>query len=93
MLSIILVLIGIIGLTFTWNNLIQLLISIEIILLGINLHFILSSLLLDDSFGIITSLLILTIAAAETTIGLSILILVFKQYKTANFEKIYNLNG
>lgn len=51
---------------------------IELILLSVNLNFIVFSFYLDDSYGQIFSLFILTIAAAESAIGLAILILYYR---------------
>ena len=54
-------------------NLIYILLSLELLLLGISLLFISYALSFDDLYGIITALFILTIGAAESAIGLSIL--------------------
>jgi len=51
---------------------------IELILLGVNLNFILFSMYLDDVYGQLFSLFILTVAAAESAIGLAILILYYR---------------
>lgn len=73
-LNIFLFLIGFIGMSITKKNIIILLMSIELMLLAINLNFIMFSLYLDDILGQIFSLILLTIAAAEAAIGLAILI-------------------
>lgn len=64
--------IGLSGLTFFRRNLIILLMAIELMLLSINLHFFTFSLTIDDIIGQIFALFILTVAAGESAIGLSI---------------------
>lgn len=67
--------------------------SIELLLLGSNLNFIIFSAYLDDVQGQLFSLLILTAAAAESAIGLAILITFYKKYQIVTFEHTYNLYG
>ena len=62
--------------------------SIELLLLSVNLNFIYFSVFLDDIIGQIFSLLILTVAAAESAIGLAIMIVFFKIYSTISIYKI-----
>jgi len=69
---------GFFTILFNYNTLLITLIGIELMLLSINLNFIIFSIYLDDIFGQICSLFILTIAAAESAIGLAILIIFFK---------------
>jgi NADH-ubiquinone oxidoreductase chain 4L len=71
---IILFLIGIINFTFNRKNIILMLISIEIMLLAITLMLLLNSLLFEDILGQIFSIYIIVIAAAESAIGLGILV-------------------
>jgi len=78
-LAIIIFFLGIFGIVFNYNkNIIITLISIELSLLAINLNFIFSSLFLNDIVGLIFTLFILTVAAAEAAIGLAILVLFFR---------------
>ena len=63
---------GVIGLILNRQNLLVILMSIELMLLGINLNFIVFSVYLDDFMGQLFSLYILTVAAAESAIGLAI---------------------
>jgi len=65
---------GLWGIVVLRKNLIFILISIELLLLGVNLSLILASLFLDDLVGEVFSLFILTIAGAESAIGLAILV-------------------
>ena len=62
--------------------------SIELLLLSINLNFIYFSVLIDDLIGQIFSLLILTVAAAESAIGLAIMIVFFKLSGNISIYKI-----
>lgn len=69
----ILIILSIISIIKNKKNYILVLISLELLLLGISLIFISSALLFDDMNGIMTALYLLTIGAAESAIGLSIL--------------------
>lgn len=71
-------LIGIFGILLNRRNILIVLMCIELILLGVNLNFILFSMYLDDVYGQLFSLFILTVAAAESAIGLAILILYYR---------------
>jgi NADH-quinone oxidoreductase subunit K len=62
--------------------------SIELLLLSINLNFIYFSVFIDDIIGQVFSLLILTVAAAESAIGLAIMIVFFKIYGDISIYKI-----
>jgi NADH-quinone oxidoreductase subunit K len=66
---------------------------IEIILLSVNLNFIVFSIYLDDFLGQIFSLFILTVAAAESAIGLAILILYFRVMGNISISEIATLKG
>ena len=66
------------GIMFSRSNIIIVLMCIEIMLLSVNLNFLLLSVYLDDAVGQVFSLLILTVAAGESAIGLSILILYYR---------------
>ena len=70
--------IGLFGIILNRQNIIIILMSIELLLLAINLNFLHFTAFLDDVIGQIFSLLILTVAAAESAIGLAIMIVFFK---------------
>lgn len=70
---------GLIGLTINKKNIVIMLISIELLILGTNLNFVIFSIFLDDLSGQIYSILLLALAAAESSIGLSILISYFRR--------------
>lgn len=69
---------ALIGITFNFRNVIIILLGVEVILLALNLNFIFSSIHLDDLYGQYSSLLILTVAAAESAIGLAIIIMYYR---------------
>jgi NADH-quinone oxidoreductase subunit K len=75
------------------KNVITIIMSIEILLLGANLNFIIFSTFLDDLKGQVFSLLILTVAASESAIGLAILVIFYKKHQTIDFDFIYGLHG
>ena len=79
---------GLFGIILNRQNIIIILMSIELLLLAINLNFIYFSLLIDDIMGQVFSLLILTVAAAESAIGLAIIIVFFKLYGDISIYKI-----
>lgn len=76
--SLILLIIGFIGIFLSRKNLILILMSIELVLLSIELLILLISIYLDNIFGYIVIFYILTIAAAETAIGLALIIIYYK---------------
>lgn len=69
---------GIFGIITNQRSILLILMCIELLLLSVNLNFIVFSVYLDDFYGQIFSLFILTIAAAESAIGLAILILYYR---------------
>ena len=74
---IILFVLGISGTYLNRKNIIIMLMSIELILLAVNLNFIIYSIYLDDFIGQLFALFILTVAAAESAIGLAILVVLY----------------
>jgi NADH-quinone oxidoreductase subunit K len=79
---------GLFGIILNRQNIIIILMSIELLLLSINLNFIYFSVFIDDVIGQVFSLLILTVAAAESAIGLAIMIVFFKIYGDISIYKI-----
>tara|TARA_B100000927_G_scaffold35442_1_gene25457 strand:- start:415 stop:720 length:306 start_codon:yes stop_codon:yes gene_type:complete len=77
-LSSLLFLIGVFGIFLNRKNIIIILMSIELILLAVNINFVSFSYFLGDLTGQIFSLFILTVAAAEAAIGLAILVCFFR---------------
>jgi len=87
--SIMLVGISIIGMVVFSVNMIIVLISIERILLGVNLQLVMYSLYYNDIIGQLLSLIVLTVAAAESAIGLGIVVV---YYRTRGGIELYNMN-
>lgn len=75
--AMILFILGISGTFLNRKNIIIILMSIELMLLAVNLNFIIFSIYLDDEIGQFFALLILTVAAAESAIGLAILVVLY----------------
>ena len=78
LVSVIIFMISFFGLIYNKKSILIILISIELILLSVNILFIVFSIYLDDIVGQIFTVFILTIAAAETSIGLSLLLVSHK---------------
>lgn len=76
--SSLLFLISILGIFLNQKNILVMLMSLEMMFLSISFNFIFSSVRLDDVTGQIFSLLILTVAAAESSIGLAILVIYYR---------------
>ena len=86
-------LIGVLGLVLNRKNILITLMSIELMLLAINLNFVVFSIYLDDITGYIFVLFILTIAAAESAIGLAILTIYYRLKNTIRIDKIKNIKS
>ena len=87
-INIFLFLIGSLGLVLNRKNVLITIMSVEIMLLSVNLNFIIFSIYLDDVVGYIFVLFILTIAATESAIGLAILSIYYKLKQTIQMDKI-----
>tara|TARA_B110000967_G_scaffold210072_1_gene270239 strand:- start:4473 stop:4781 length:309 start_codon:yes stop_codon:yes gene_type:complete len=85
--------IGVIGLVLNRKNILIVLMSIELILLSINMNFIVFSIFIDDLFGQMFALFVLSIAAAESAIGLAILVSYYRVRGTVAVEKIQTMRG
>jgi len=85
--------IGIAGIFLNRKNILILLMAIELILLSANMNFVAFSHYLGDSAGQIFVFFILTVAAAESAIGLAILVVLFRNRHTVNVDDLYSLNG
>lgn len=69
---------GLFGMFLSRKHIIVILISLELVLLSININFVAFSIYLDDFMGQLYVLLILTVAAAETALGLAILVVYYR---------------
>ena len=92
-LSSIIFVIGVIGLLSKNRNLINILMSIELMLLAVNINFVSFSSFNNDIKGQIFSIILLTIAAAETAIGLALIVLFFRHNNTIKVKDINKLKG
>jgi NADH-quinone oxidoreductase subunit K len=79
---------GLFGIILNRQNILIILMSIELVLLSVNLNFIFFSLFLDDIVGQLFSLVILTVAAAESVIGFALLFLFFNIHSNISIYKI-----
>ena len=89
-ISFVLFLIGTFGIFLNKKNILLMLMSLEIILLAISFNLIFSSIYLDDIVGQIFALLVLTVAAAESSIGLAVLV-VYYRIRTTIVVELMNL--
>jgi NADH-quinone oxidoreductase subunit K len=93
LLSFILFILGLWGIFLNRKNLIIMLMSIELMLLAVNLNFILFSIVLDDLFGQVFALFVLTVAAAESAIGLAILVAFYRLRGTIAIKYLSLMKG
>lgn len=87
-LSILLFGLGLSGIILNRRNIIIILMSIELILLAVNLNFIVYSVYLDDLMGQVFALFVLTVAAAESAIGLAILVVYYRVRGSIAMERV-----
>ena len=92
-LSAIIFTIGVAGIFLNRKNIIVILMSIELILLAVNINLVSFSVFLGDLTGQIFTLFILTVAAAEAAIGLAIIVVYFRNAGTIRVEEIDKLKG
>lgn len=85
--------ISVLGIFLNRKNVIVLLMAIELMLLAVNFNFIAFSHYLSDTAGQIFVFFILTVAAAESAIGLAILVVLFRNQRTINVEDLGSLKG
>ena len=85
--------ISVIGIFLNRKNVIILLMAIELMLLAVNLNFIAFSHYLNDISGQVFVFFILTVAAAESAIGLAILVVLFRNLRTINVDDLDSLKG
>ena len=85
--------IGIIGIFLNRKNIIVILMSIELILLAVNINLVSFSIFLGDLAGQVFTLFILTVAAAEAAIRLAIIVVYYRNSGTIRVEEIDKLKG
>ncbi len=93
LLSALLFVIGVCGIFLNRKNIITLLMSIELMLLAVNINFVAFSVYLGDLTGQIFTMLVLTVAAAEAAIGLAILVVYNRNRGTIDVDDISSLKG
>ena len=91
--SAILFMLGVFGIFLNRKNVIIILMSIELILLAVNINMVAFSAYLNDIVGQVFALLILTVAAAEAAIGLAIIVVYFRNRGTIAVEDINVMKG
>ena len=84
---------AVVGIFLNRKNLIVLLMAIELMLLAVNMNFVAFSHYLGDMQGQIFVFFILTVAAAESAIGLAILVLLFRNRASINVDELNSLKG
>ena len=92
-LAAMLVTIGVIGIFLNRKNIIIILMSVELILLAVNINFVAFSAYLGDLVGQVFALFVLTVAAAEAAIGLAILVVYFRNRGTIAVEDVNLMKG
>jgi NADH-quinone oxidoreductase subunit K len=85
--------ISIVGIFLNRKNVIIILMAIELMLLAVNMNFVAFSHYLQDVSGKIFVFFILTVAAAESAIGLAILVVLFRNLRTINVDDLDKLKG
>jgi NADH-quinone oxidoreductase subunit K len=85
--------IGIIGIFLNRKNVIIILMSIELILLAVNINLVSFSVYLQNLVGQVFAMFILTVAAAEAAVGLAIIVIYYKNKGSINVEQIDSLKG
>jgi len=85
--------IGVLGIFLNRKNVIIILMSIELILLAVNINLVSFSIYLQDIVGQVFVIFILTVAAAEAAIGLAIIVAYYKNKGSINVETINTLKG
>ena len=85
--------IGVIGIFLNRKNVIIILMSIELILLAVNINLVSFSIFSQDLTGQIFTMFILTVAAAETAIGLAIIVAYYRNKGSIRIEDISSLKG
>ena len=92
-LAAIIFVIGVVGIFLNRKNVIIILMSIELILLAVNINLVSFSIYLQNLVGQVFTMFILTVAAAEAAVGLAIIVLYYKNKGSINVQQISSLKG
>ncbi|HDZ71668.1 MAG TPA: NADH-quinone oxidoreductase subunit NuoK [Aurantimonas sp.] len=84
---------GVFGIFMNRKNIITILMSVELILLAVNLNFVAFSAFLNDLVGQVFALFVLTVAAAEAAIGLAILVVFFRNRGSIAVDDVNTMKG
>ena len=84
---------GIFGIFINRKNVIVILMSVELMLLAVNINLVAFSAFMGDLLGQVFALFVLTVAAAEAAIGLAILVVLFRERRSIDVEDIDTLQG
>jgi len=84
---------GVFGIFLNRKNIIVVLMSIELILLAVNINFVAFSAYLGDMVGQVFAMFVLTVAAAEAAIGLAILVIYFRGRGTIDVDDVNRMQG
>jgi len=85
--------IGVVGIFLNRKNVIIILMSIELILVAVNINLVSFSIYLQDLTGQVFAMFILTVAAAEAAVGLAIIVAYYKNKRSIHVEQISSLKG
>ena len=85
--------IGVVGIFLNRKNVIIILMSIELMLLAVNINLVSFSIYLQDLVGQVFTMFILTVSAAEAAVGLAIIVIYYKNKGSINVEQISSLKG
>ena len=91
--SSILFVLGVLGIFLNRKNIIVILMSVELILLAVNINFVAFSVFLNDLVGQIFAMFVLTVAAGEAAIGLAILVIYFRNRGTIAVDDVRQMRG
>ena len=86
-------LIGVLGIVLNRKNILIILMSVELMLLAVNINFVVFSVYLDDLIGQMFALFILTVAAAESAIGLAILVCFYRLRSSILVDEANSMKG
>ncbi len=84
---------GIVGVLINRKNIIRLFMSIELMLLSVNINLVAFSAYMEDMVGQVFSIFVISVAAAEAAIGLAIIMIYFRKHKSVAVEDISGLRG
>lgn len=91
--ALVLLILGLLGIVINRKSLLLILVSVELVLLSINFTLLLTSCYIDDIQGQIFAIFVLTVAAAESAIGLALLVVYYRLVGTISLDQVVLLKG